>query len=78
MAAGKGNLERTRRGIRTIFFMLTMVAALLPFLAPLLVAIRDILVPSILVSSFTPVRCYSYIDRAFDGYWLDTNQKKMR
>ncbi|XP_010254284.1 PREDICTED: uncharacterized protein LOC104595303 isoform X2 [Nelumbo nucifera] len=60
MAAGKGNLERIRRGIRTIFFMLTMVASLLLLSAPLLVAIGDILVPSVLVSSFTCVRCYSF------------------
>ncbi|XP_077211583.1 uncharacterized protein LOC143846873 [Tasmannia lanceolata] len=62
MASGKGNLERIRRGIRTIFFMLTLLASLLVFSAPVLVAMGDILVPSVLISSFTCVRCHSLRD----------------
>ncbi|XP_077227286.1 uncharacterized protein LOC143860494 [Tasmannia lanceolata] len=62
MAAGKGNLERIRRGIRTVFFMLTLVASLLVFSAPILVAICDIFVLSVLISSFTCVRCHGFRD----------------
>ncbi|KAF8389044.1 hypothetical protein HHK36_025729 [Tetracentron sinense] len=60
MAAGKGNLERIRRCIRTVFFMLTMVASLLVQSAPVLVALGDILVPCVLISSFMSVRCHSF------------------
>ncbi|KAJ4953800.1 hypothetical protein NE237_030632 [Protea cynaroides] len=59
MAAGKGYLERMRRCIRTVFFMLTMVASLLVLSAPVLVAFGDILMPCVLIPSFTCVKCYS-------------------
>lgn len=52
--------ERLRRCLRTVFFMLAMVASLLVQCLPLLVAIGDVLVPCVLVSSFTCVRCYSF------------------
>ncbi|XP_042514991.1 uncharacterized protein LOC122089379 isoform X2 [Macadamia integrifolia] len=60
MAAGKGCFERIRRCIRTVFFMLTMIASLLVLSAPLLVAVGDTLVPCVLISSFTCVKCYSF------------------
>ncbi|KAJ4957508.1 hypothetical protein NE237_024619 [Protea cynaroides] len=60
MASGKGYVERIRRLIRTVFFMLTMVASLLILSAPVLVALGDILVPCVLISSFTCVRCHSF------------------
>ncbi|KAF8400707.1 hypothetical protein HHK36_014007 [Tetracentron sinense] len=60
MAAGKGNIERIPRCIRTVFFMLTMVASLLVLSAPVLVAIGDIMVPCLLISSFTCVRCHCF------------------
>ncbi|KAK9149748.1 hypothetical protein Scep_008505 [Stephania cephalantha] len=60
MAAGKGNLERIRRCVRTVFFMLTMVVSLLILSAPVLVAIGDVLVPWLLLPSFICVRCHSF------------------
>ncbi|XP_043703033.1 uncharacterized protein LOC122653156 [Telopea speciosissima] len=60
MASGKGYVERIRRCIRTVFFMLTMVASLLFLSAPVLVALGDMLVLCVLISSFTCVGCYSF------------------
>ncbi|PSS17888.1 Epoxide hydrolase-like protein [Actinidia chinensis var. chinensis] len=62
MAAGKGWFEKVRRCVRTIYFMVAMVASLLVLSAPLLVAIVDVLVPCVLISSFTCVRCHSFKD----------------
>ncbi|XP_058074602.1 uncharacterized protein LOC131223271 [Magnolia sinica] len=63
MASGKGNLERIRRGLRTIFFMLTMVASLLVLSLPILVAAGDMLVSFALISSFTCFSCYGFRDQ---------------
>lgn len=60
MAASKGNLERFRRVIRTMFFMLTMVASLLVLSLPALVSVGDVLVPFALISSFTCIRCVGF------------------
>ncbi|KVH98007.1 hypothetical protein Ccrd_023764, partial [Cynara cardunculus var. scolymus] len=61
MAAGKGGLfEKIRRFIRTLHFLVVMVASLLILWLPILVAIGDILVPCVLISSFTCVKCYSF------------------
>ncbi|KAI3737590.1 hypothetical protein L2E82_27598 [Cichorium intybus] len=61
MAAGKGGLfEKIRRFIRTLHFLIVMVASLLILWLPIMVAIGDILVPCVLISSFTCVRCYSF------------------
>ncbi|CAH1442561.1 unnamed protein product [Lactuca virosa] len=62
MAAGKkgGSFEKIRRFIRTLHFLLVMLASLLILWLPILVAIGDILVPSVLISSFTCFRCYSF------------------
>ncbi|KAG1367565.1 hypothetical protein COCNU_14G000330 [Cocos nucifera] len=58
-AGGKGNLERIRRGLRTAFFMLTMVASLLVSSAPVLVTVGDVTVSLALASRFACARCYS-------------------
>ncbi|KAK1282102.1 hypothetical protein QJS10_CPB22g01043 [Acorus calamus] len=53
MAAAKGWMERVRRGVRTVFFMLTMVASLLVLSAPVLVAVGDVVMSLALMSSFS-------------------------
>ncbi|KAJ9537749.1 hypothetical protein OSB04_030482 [Centaurea solstitialis] len=62
MAAGKGGMlfEKVWRFVRTVYFMVVMVASLLILFLPVLVAIGDVLVPCVLISSFTCVRCYSF------------------
>lgn len=55
---GKGNMERVRRGFRTVFFMLTMVASLLLLSAPVAVAVGDVSVSLALASKFACARCY--------------------
>ncbi|CAK9176675.1 unnamed protein product [Ilex paraguariensis] len=60
MAAAKGGLEKVRRCVRTIYFMVVMVVSLLVLSAPVLVAIGDVLVPCVLISNFTCVRCYNF------------------
>ncbi|XAR50587.1 Lipid-phosphate phosphatase [Bertholletia excelsa] len=58
--ATKGWLEKIRRCVRTLYFMVAMVASLVVQSLPLLVAIVDVLVPCVLISSFTCVTCYSF------------------
>lgn len=53
-------VEKARRIVRTAFFMVAMLASLLASSLPLLVAICDITVPFLLLSSFTCVTCYSF------------------
>ncbi|OIT03961.1 PREDICTED: uncharacterized protein LOC109224819 [Nicotiana attenuata] len=53
-------LEKVRRCLRTIYFMAAMLASLLMLSAPVMVILGDVLVPSVLISSFTCVRCYSF------------------
>ncbi|KAK9069770.1 hypothetical protein SSX86_010166 [Deinandra increscens subsp. villosa] len=61
MAAGKGGLyEKIRRFVRTLHFLVVMVASLLVLWLPILVAIGDVLVPYYIISSFICVRCYSF------------------
>ncbi|XP_047333262.1 uncharacterized protein LOC124936780 [Impatiens glandulifera] len=60
--SSKGLLEKMRRFIWTIYFMLAMLASLLVASSSLLVAILDILVPCFLTSSFTCICCYSFKD----------------
>ncbi|XP_004235721.2 uncharacterized protein [Solanum lycopersicum] len=57
---GKGGLEKLRRCLRTIYFMVVMLVSLLMLSAPVMVVIGDVLLPSVLISSFTCVRCYSF------------------
>lgn len=61
-SGGKGNLEKIRRGLRTAFFMLTMVASLLVSSAPVLVAVGDVTVSLALASRFACARCYGVKD----------------
>ncbi|XP_057967919.1 uncharacterized protein LOC131157636 [Malania oleifera] len=56
----KGGLERLRRCVRTVFFMVAMVASLIVLSAPVIVAMGDVMVPFMLISSFTCVRCHSF------------------
>ncbi|XP_024026122.1 uncharacterized protein LOC21388625 [Morus notabilis] len=60
MAKGGFFLEKLRRCVRTVFFMVTMLVSLLVSSLPVLVAIGDVLVPCVLISSFTCVRCYGF------------------
>ncbi|KAM1714558.1 hypothetical protein ACFX12_025144 [Malus domestica] len=60
MAKGGYFLEKVRRCVRTVFFMVAMVASLLVSSLPVLVAIGDMLVPCVLISSFTCIRCYGF------------------
>ncbi|XP_071691957.1 uncharacterized protein [Rutidosis leptorrhynchoides] len=61
MAAGKGFLfEKLWRFVRTLYFMVVMMASLLVLSLPVLVAICDVLVPCVLISNFTCVDCYSF------------------
>ncbi|KAI9160966.1 hypothetical protein LWI28_013239 [Acer negundo] len=53
-------LEKTRRIVRTVFFMVTMVASLMVSSLPVLVAVGDVLVPCVLISSFSCVSCYGF------------------
>lgn len=62
MAKGGFFLEKVRRCVRTVFFMVAMVASLLVSSLPVLVAIGDIMVPCVLISSFTCVTCYGFKD----------------
>lgn len=52
-------VEKVRRCLRTIYFMVVMLLSLLMLSAPVMVAIGDVLLPTVLISSFTCVRCYS-------------------
>ncbi|KAL5575641.1 hypothetical protein UlMin_017340 [Ulmus minor] len=60
MAKGGFFLEKLRRCVRTVFFMVAMLVSLLVSSLPVLVAIGDVLVPCVLISSFTCVRCYGF------------------
>lgn len=59
-SGGKGMVEKLKRFLKIIYFMVAMLASLLVLSAPLIVAIGDVLVPSVLISSFTCVKCYSF------------------
>ncbi|KAK6125170.1 hypothetical protein DH2020_041091 [Rehmannia glutinosa] len=52
--------EKVRRGIRTVYFMVVMVASLLVVSLPLVVAVSDAVLPCLLIPSFTCVRCYTF------------------
>ncbi|XP_021906497.1 uncharacterized protein LOC110821085 [Carica papaya] len=75
MAKGLLVVEKARRCLRTIFFMIAMVASLLVLSLPVLVALVDVLVPSVLVSSFTCITCYGVKEHlrryAFKGSLTD-------
>jgi len=52
--------EKARRCVRTVIFMVAMVASLLVSSMPVLVAIGDVVVPFFLVSSFTCLTCFGF------------------
>lgn len=60
MAKGAWWWEKVLRGVRTVYFMVTMVASLLLESLPLVVAIGDVVVPCLLIPSFTCVNCYGF------------------
>jgi len=60
MARGGQCFEKLRRFARTVFFVAALVASLLVTSLPVLVAVVDVLVPCVLISSFTCVKCYGF------------------
>jgi hypothetical protein len=57
---GQCLFEKVRRCIRTIFFVVALVVSLIVTSLPVVVAVVDILVPFVLISNFTCVKCYSF------------------
>lgn len=53
-------MERVRRTVFTLFFMVTMIASLMMLSAPVLVAAGDILISLLLASRFACARCYGF------------------
>lgn len=60
MARGGQCFEKLRRCVRTVFFVAALVVSLLVTSLPVLVAVVDVIVPCVLISSFTCVRCYGF------------------
>lgn len=60
MAKGGLFFDKLRRCVRTVYFMVAMLVSLLVSSLPVLVALGDVLVPCVLISSFTCVRCYGF------------------
>ncbi|KAK7271153.1 hypothetical protein RJT34_26809 [Clitoria ternatea] len=60
MARGGQCFEKLRRFVRTVFFVAALVTSLLVTSLPVLVAVLDVLVPCVLISSFTCVRCCGF------------------
>lgn len=60
----EGKPKRVVRGVKTLFFLLTMLISLLVFSAPVIVAIADALLPSALLSagSLAPNPPLSYVN----------------
>ncbi|XP_057772932.1 uncharacterized protein LOC130992347 isoform X1 [Salvia miltiorrhiza] len=52
-------LEKLRRGVRTAYFVVVMVASLLAVSLPLVVSVCDAVLPCLLIPSFTCVGCVS-------------------
>lgn len=52
--------EKVGRGVRTVYFMVVMVASLLVVSLPLVVALSDVVLPCFIIQSFTCVNCYSF------------------
>ncbi|XP_050232838.1 uncharacterized protein LOC126681336 [Mercurialis annua] len=63
MAGAKGcamMVDKARRCVRTVIFMVAMVASLLVSSMPVLVAVGDVIVPCVLVTSFSCLSCYGF------------------
>lgn len=75
MAAGKRGLEKVRRAVFTVLFVLSMVASLLTLCAPLLVALGDVVASLLLAWKFACVGCYGlreHLQRySFDSSLVD-------
>ncbi|KAL0415309.1 UNVERIFIED_CONTAM: hypothetical protein Slati_3362800 [Sesamum latifolium] len=52
--------EKLRRGVRTVYFMVVMVASLLVVSLPVVVSVADAVLACLLIPSFTCVKCYSF------------------
>ncbi|KAL2463092.1 alpha/beta-hydrolase superfamily protein [Forsythia ovata] len=52
--------DKVRRGVRTVYFVVALVASLVVMSLPVVVAIGDVVVMCVLVSSFTCIHCYSF------------------
>lgn len=55
---GQCLFEKLRRFIRTVFFVVALVVSLIVTSLPVVVAVVDVLVPCVLISNFTCVKCY--------------------
>ncbi|XP_044497471.1 uncharacterized protein LOC123219539 [Mangifera indica] len=62
-------LEKLRRIFRTVFFMVAMVASLMVSSLPVVVAVGDVLVPCVLLSSFTCVNCYGFKEHLYSYHF---------
>ncbi|KAL6568087.1 hypothetical protein OROHE_003771 [Orobanche hederae] len=52
--------EKVLRCVRTVYFMVVMVGSLLVVALPLVVVVSDVVLPCLLIPSFTCVKCYSF------------------
>ncbi|XP_047181594.1 uncharacterized protein LOC124848033 [Vigna umbellata] len=62
--------KRVLRGVKIVFFLITMVFSLLIFSAPVLSVIVDALVPSVLFSAFSSSSLFSHFQNYHFGYSL--------
>ncbi|RDX85781.1 hypothetical protein CR513_32977 [Mucuna pruriens] len=62
--------KRILRGVKIVFFLITMVISLLLFSAPVLLVIADALVPSALLSAISPSSLFSHFENYDFGYSL--------
>ncbi|KAK7349151.1 hypothetical protein VNO77_06293 [Canavalia gladiata] len=56
---GQCFFEKLRRCVRTVFFVVALVASLAVTSLPVVVAVGDVLMPCVLISNFTCIKCYS-------------------
>ncbi|XP_058728929.1 uncharacterized protein LOC131601178 [Vicia villosa] len=59
---GQCLFEKLWRCVRTVFFVIVLVVSLLVTSLPVVVAVVDVLVPCVLISNFTCVKCYGLIE----------------
>ncbi|CAA3020056.1 hydrolase acyltransferase (alpha beta hydrolase superfamily) [Olea europaea subsp. europaea] len=52
--------DKVRRGVRTVYFVVALMASLAVMSLPVMVAISDVVVMCLLISSFTCFNCYSF------------------
>ncbi|XP_047166514.1 uncharacterized protein LOC124835593 [Vigna umbellata] len=72
---GQCFFEKLRRCVRTVFFVVALVASLAVTSLPVVVAVVDVLVPCFLISNFTCVKCFSFKEHfhryAFNSSLMD-------